>query len=203
MHLLPVARGDLGIEIPLSKVFVAQKALIAKCNLAAKPVICATQMLESMTASPRPTRAEVCDVGNAIVDGADCVMLSGETAKGSYPVETVERMCEIVRVAEASLYHARITQDLMTHVNRKIASRLVMAIATKVTKCAATGYGRSKFLSHQVSLVHPDRPYTLHGRFHPHVDQPWLHLPLLPPTLASGQGRDQDRGCGVRSSSAA
>lgn len=144
---LMVARGDLGVEIPAEEVPVLQKMMIEKCNDLGKPVITATQMLESMIQNPRPTRAEASDVANAILDGTDAIMLSGETANGSYPVEAVATMTRIAEVTEkAAIYdsysRAREDEEMTTTSAVCLASvRVAQNLgATAILTCTESGH---------------------------------------------------------------
>jgi pyruvate kinase len=110
-----VARGDLGVEIPIATIAVVQKSLMDRANEAGKPVITATQMLESMTNNRRPTRAEATDVANAVLDGTDCVMLSGESAMGQYPVEAVSMLAQIAAAVEPYRPRYRLEEALKTY----------------------------------------------------------------------------------------
>jgi len=151
-----VARGDLGIEIPIQKVPIAQKTIIRKCNHLGKPVIVATQMLESMVDAPRPTRAEVTDVANAIFDGADALMLSGETAVGNYAVEAVTTMAQTAMETEMVLPYKEIltrkgkdlqpqTDDAISYAACHTAQQLRAAVIIAFTSSGSTALRVAKY----------------------------------------------------------
>ena len=156
-----VARGDLGVEIPPEEVPLVQKILIAKANRIGKPVITATQMLESMVHSPRPTRAEANDVANAIFDGSDAIMLSGETAAGAYPLEAVATMARIALKAESAVdYAAKLantTEPARVNITNAI-SMAACATAAELKTAAITTVTKSGFTARMISRYRPTCP---------------------------------------------
>jgi len=156
-----VARGDLGVEIPLEDVPLIQKRLIAKANAAGKPVITATQMLRSMVSSPRPTRAEAADVANAVLDGTDAVMLSEETASGDYPAEAVLYMNRLITAAESgfpfekflAMIPRKDISESVAHVSCVLASHLEAQAIVAHTQSGRTARYISRFRPRQTIVV--------------------------------------------------
>lgn len=181
-----VARGDLGVEIPAEEVPLVQKAIIERCNRAGKPVVTATQMLESMIHNPRPTRAEASDVANAIFDGSDAVMLSGETAAGKYPVEAVETMARIAQRSEAALHYEEMLGKRRTFSpQRTVTDAISYATCATAQDLGAAAIITSTESGHTAKMVSKYRPrapviaVTPHARVMRKLALTWGVQPLL------------------------
>jgi len=155
-----VARGDLGVQIPIENIPSVQKTIIKKCNMAGRPVITATQMLESMTKNPRPTRAEATDVANAILDGTDAIMLSGETASGKHPLRAIEVMDKIARKTEQTLRHTRIVTwleeqnkeykpTITDSISKSVCETARDLDAAAIVTCTSTGHTARQISRHK------------------------------------------------------
>lgn len=155
---LMVARGDLGVEIPAEDVPLVQKRMIEKCNRAGKPVITATQMLDSMQRNPRPTRAEASDVANAIFDGTDAIMLSGETAAGKYPVESVLTMSRIAEKAESALEYREIFLKQSNAQQTTVTEAISQAVANSALELNAKAIITSTETGYTARMVSKYRP---------------------------------------------
>lgn len=155
---LMVARGDLGVEIPAEEVPLVQKELIRKCNALGKPVITATQMLDSMQRNPRPTRAEASDVANAIFDGTDAIMLSGETAAGVYPVEAVKTMHNIASRAEQALDYKQILSKRSAQVGTTITDAIGQSTAHTALNLGVSAIITPTESGHTAKMISKYRP---------------------------------------------
>ena len=157
-----VARGDLGVEVPAEDVPLIQKELIKKCNATGKVVITATQMLESMQKNPRPTRAEVSDVANAIFDGSDAIMLSGESAQGDYPWEAVTTMAKVARKTETALDHGSLFRKAERTANSEDTDEAIVIsvaeIANKFNVSAIVAFTESGRTAQRISRYRPGCP---------------------------------------------
>jgi len=186
-----VARGDLGVEISVEEVPLLQKAIIERCNRAGKPVVTATQMLESMIHNPRPTRAEASDVANAIFDGTDAIMLSGETAAGNYPVEAVETMARIAGRSEAALrYEELLGKKRLIGPQRTVTDAISYATCTTAQDLGAAAIITSTESGHTAKMVSKYRPrspivaVTTHARVMRKLALVWGVQSLLVKTTA-------------------
>lgn len=163
-----VARGDLGVEVPIETICNVQKMIIKECNIAGKPVITATQMLESMMNNPRPTRAEVADVANAVYDGTDCVMLSGETAAGKYPIESVIMMRKICRETEKTLSY----RNIYTSLRKMVHQMKEWSPQTTITDSVASSAVKTSWdlnASLIIALTESGSTARLVAKYRPHV----------------------------------
>ena len=180
-----VARGDLGVEIPAARVPILQKKIIRKGLQAGKPVITATQMLDSMMRNPRPTRAEVSDVANAVFDGTSCVMLSGETAGGKYPVEALAAMVEIINEAEGSINYWRQFQKQRvvpaSNINDAITHTCCLTAKDLDAKAilAATNSGRTARMIARFRPACPVAALTMHEKVRRQLAIGWGIVPFL------------------------
>ena len=180
-----VARGDLGVEIPAAKVPILQKQIIRKGLQAGKPVITATQMLDSMMRNPRPTRAEVSDVANAVFDGTSCVMLSGETAYGKYPLEALTAMVSIVEEAEQSIHYWRQFEKRRvipaSNINDAITHTCCLTAKDLEAKAilAATNSGRTARMICRFRPACPVAALTMHEKVRRQLAICWGVIPFL------------------------
>jgi len=192
--IIMVARGDLGVEIPAEQVPATQKRIIKLCNLEGKPVITATQMMDSMIRNPRPTRAEVADVANAIYDGTDVIMLSGETASGKYPVEAVKMMVDIAKATEASLNYDNILKEKNRVKDANITNAIGYATCTSAQGLKATAILTPTATGHTAQVVSKFRPrapilaFTTTVQVARHLSLVWGVTPILTKSADTEKG---------------
>lgn len=187
---LMVARGDLGVEIPVEEVPVSQKEMIRKCHLLGKPVIVATQMLDSMIRQPRPTRAEASDVANAILDGTDAIMLSGETAAGQFPVEAVQMMDKIARRTESVYFDGQTPRHPHLSVAEAI-SHASYTIARDLEASAILTPTHSGLTARMISKYRPKSLIIAATPFAPVARQLTLQWGVYPLLISESSGTDQ------------